>query len=127
MPRVIHFEICCDDTKRAVQFYTTVFGWKASTWSGPMEYWLLDTGKDEPGIHGAIMKRQKPLTGCGDVTAYVCTIGVPSVDEYAARVQKAGGKVLQPKSPIPGVGWFCQCLDTEGNEFGIMQADPKAK
>jgi predicted enzyme related to lactoylglutathione lyase len=28
--------------------------------------------------------------------------------------------------PIPGVGWLAYCKDTEGNIFGLMQADPKA-
>jgi predicted enzyme related to lactoylglutathione lyase len=29
--------------------------------------------------------------------------------------------------PIPGIGWFAVCSDTEGNKFGIMEEDPKAK
>jgi len=28
---------------------------------------------------------------------------------------------------IPGVGYFAQCLDTEGNIFGIIQMDQNAK
>ena len=32
-----------------------------------------------------------------------------------------------PKSAIPGVGWLAMALDTEGNAFGIMQADANAK
>jgi predicted enzyme related to lactoylglutathione lyase len=28
---------------------------------------------------------------------------------------------------IPGVGYLAYCQDTEGNTFGIMQADPSAK
>jgi hypothetical protein len=29
--------------------------------------------------------------------------------------------------PIPGVGYFAYCQDTEGNTFGIMQEDKSAK
>ena len=63
MPRVIHFEIHADDPSRAVKFYTEVFGWKIEKWQGPMDYWLVYTGKEEPGIDGAIMKREQPLRG----------------------------------------------------------------
>jgi predicted enzyme related to lactoylglutathione lyase len=38
-----------------------------------------------------------------------------------------GGQVISPKTPIPGVGYFAQCKDTEGNIFGISQMDQNAK
>ena len=28
--------------------------------------------------------------------------------------------------PVPGMGWFSLCKDTEGNEFGLWQTDPNA-
>ena len=51
------------------------------------------------------------------------SIDVQSVDEYAAKVEKSGGKVVVPKMTIPGVGYVAYCQDTEGNVFGIYQAD----
>jgi hypothetical protein len=48
------------------------------------------------------------------------------VDEAVASVSKNGGKNVVPKMPIPGVGYLAYCADTEGNVFGVMQADPKA-
>jgi len=121
MPRVIHFEIHADDTKRAVKFYEKVFGWEISKWGGPSEYWLAKTGEDkEPGINGAIMKRMHRGSTWN-------TIDVPSVDEFLQKIKKAGGKVVQKKTAIPGIGYMAYCKDTEGNLFGIMQADEKAK
>jgi uncharacterized protein len=32
-----------------------------------------------------------------------------------------------PKTAIPGVGYLAYCSDTEGNVFGLMQADKNAK
>jgi len=59
MPRVIHFEIPADDPARAVKFYADVFGWQSQKWDGPMEYWLVATGKaPAPGIDGGILRRQ---------------------------------------------------------------------
>ena len=55
------------------------------------------------------------------------TIDVPSVDEFSKKIQSKGGKIIAPKMPIPSVGYFAQCMDTEGNVFGIIQFDQNAK
>jgi len=120
MPRVVHFEISADEPERAVKFYTDVFGWNTQKWGGPKDYWLIKTGAEEqPGINGGIFKRK------GEVN-FVNTIDVPSVDEFATRVKEHGGKVVVPKTAIPGVGYLIYCQDTENNVFGIMQDDPAA-
>jgi len=122
MSRVIHFEIPAANPEKLSAFYQKVFGWKFDKWPGPMEYWMVVTGKDgEPGINGGMMK--KP----GGIAATTNTIGVDSVDSAIAAVLKAGGKNIMPKTPIPTVGYFAYCEDTEGNMFGVMQADPNAK
>jgi predicted enzyme related to lactoylglutathione lyase len=122
MPRVVHFEIAVDNPQRAIDFYTKVFGWKVETWPGPMKYWLATTGQEpEPGIDGALLPRgtyPEPT---------VITISVPSVDAYAAKIQAASGQIVRPKMAIPGVGYHALCKDSEGNTFGIMESDPKAK
>ena len=125
MPRVVHFEIGVDDPPRAIKFYTDVFGWKIEKWGAPgstMDYWLATTGeKAEPGIDGALAPRneyRQPV---------VNSISVPSADGSMAKIREAGGQVLTPKMPIPNVGWFALCKDTEGNVFGIMQPDPAAR
>jgi uncharacterized protein len=122
MPRPIHFDITADNPERAMEFYKTVFGWKFQKWDGPMEYWMATTGDEkEPGINGGISK--KGQSGMPNMN----TIGVASVDQSSQSVAAKGGKVLMPKSPIPGIGWFATCQDPEGNTFGIMQNDPSAK
>ena len=121
MPRVIHFELTADDPERATQFYSKVFGWQIQKWEGPQDYWLITTGEvGTPGIDGAMMRR-------GDFSAPVVnTIDVPSVDEFVAKITANGGSVVAPKMPIPGIGYFAYCKDTEGNIFGVMQNDPSA-
>ncbi len=121
MSRVVHFEINADNPERATRFYAKVFGWKIENLGGPVDYWLATTGAEgEPGINGAIKYRT-------DNQTTVNTIGVSSVDEAVKTIEKAGGKMIQPKMPIPGVGYFAYCQDTEGNVFGVMQDDPTAK
>jgi uncharacterized protein len=122
MPRVVHFEISADNPERAAKFYKEAFGWKIEKWNGPMEYWMVMTGeKEEPGINGGLMKREKTMPPTTN------TIDVKSVDDATAKITKSGGKIIKPKMAVPGVGWMAYCQDTEGNLFGIMQMDEKAK
>jgi len=52
---------------------------------------------------------------------------VPSVDEYLKKITDKRGTIALPKMPIPGIGWLACAKDTEGNNFGIMQADANAR
>ena len=120
MPKVIHFEISAKDSKRAVKFYQKVFGWQANKY-GTMEYWIVKAGEDkEVGINGAI-------SGVSSFKGTINTISVLSYEEAAKKIVEAGGKILSPKTAVPGIGYMSYCKDTEGNVFGIMQIDSKAK
>lgn len=118
MSTIVHFEIPADDVKRAKKFYTGLFGWEIT--EQPMDYWLIATG-GEDAVGGGMMKRQRPEQ---QIMNYM---GVPSVDEYAAKVEKLGGKVVAPKMPVPGMGYFAVCLDTENNIFALWEDDENAK
>jgi predicted enzyme related to lactoylglutathione lyase len=121
MPRVIHFELFADEPERAATFYSDVFGWNLNKYPGPEDYWLISTGEENaPGINGGLARRAP------NRTATTNTIDVPSVDEFAEKILAAGGKIIAPKMPIPGVGYLAYCQDTENNVFGIIQNDPSA-
>jgi predicted enzyme related to lactoylglutathione lyase len=121
MPKIIHFEISADDPERAATFYKSVFDWHVDKWEGPVDYWLISADdRDESSINGAIRQRMSDETT-------VNTIDVPSVDEFTQKVVGVGGRVVVPKSVIPGVGYHAYCTDTEGNIFGILQQDPSAR
>lgn len=127
MPRVVHFEIHAGEPEHAINFYEKAFGWSFQKWEGPMEYWLIVTGPDDKsGINGGLVRRRGELDGQA-VTAYVCTVDVEEIDKSIATVEQHGGSIALPKMPIPGMGWLVYCKDTEGNIFGMMQADPNAK
>lgn len=118
MPRVVHFEIAVDDPERAAAFYQEVFGWHNHRWEGSEDYWLLQTGEGEPGIDGALMRRSDALPPTVNI------IDVASLDDTLAAVVAGGGRVLRPRSTVPGVGHTAYCQDTEGNAFGLIQNDP---
>ena len=128
MLRPIHFEIQADDPARAIKFYQSLFGWKF-TQHGSVPYWLVTTGSDgTPGINGGLHPRvgARALEEQA-VIAFVCTVDVSSVDIFAAKAEQAGGRIVMPKTAIPGIGWLSYAKDTEGNIFGMIENDPKAK
>ncbi len=126
MNRVIHFEIHAKDPQAAIKFYSQIFGWQFQKWEGPQDYWLIKTGEnDTPGIDGGLIGRRGDIDGEA-VIAYICTIDVVSVDQKVQEVKKYGGKVVVPKSAIPGVGWLVYCKDPAGNIFGMLESDSSA-
>src|SRR5215211_4082352 len=40
--RLVHFELPADDTARARDFWSSLFGWSFRGWDGPIEYLDLD-------------------------------------------------------------------------------------
>lgn len=135
MNRPIHFEIHASDPERAAAFYRAVFGWDINEWVLPgvdmpdeNRYWVITTGAEgEPGINGGLLFRRgdAPVDGQA-VNAFICTIGVSSVDATLAAALEAGGTMAVPKMPIPGIGWLAYVKDTEGNLVGVMENDPSA-
>jgi predicted enzyme related to lactoylglutathione lyase len=119
MPSLMHFEIPADDVDRAKSFYSKLFGWEIKELPG-MDYWIITTD-GEKSIGGGMMKRQN----AGQTI--VNYIDVPSVDQYAAEIEKLGGKIIFPKTAVPEMGYFAICLDTENNAFGIWEGNKDAK
>lgn len=122
MNRVVHFEISADDPIRASEFYRNIFGWKIKKWEGPIDYWLITTGEDsDPGINGALKNRPDPSIQT------INTIDVQSIDAALEKIKSGGGKIIMPKTEIPGVGFHAYCQDTEGNPFGLIEGGPSGK
>ena len=117
MPNIVHFEIPVGDIQRAKTFYANLFGWKIENMPGT-DYMIIDP-YSLPG--GGMTKRTQPGQ------QIMVNIGVSSVDEYAEKVKKLGGKIIVPKEAVPGKGCFVICMDTENNTFGIWEMNPSAK
>jgi predicted enzyme related to lactoylglutathione lyase len=122
MPRVNYFAIPADEPERAIGFYQAVFGWhfevgwEYNTPQGPEKYWHVRTENgDEAGINGGLTRREFP----GQPIAV--GVEVDDLEERLGRVQQQGGKIVVPKVPLPNVGWFAVCQDSEGNTFTLVQ------
>jgi len=119
MPTICHFEIPADNPERAKKFYEELFDWKFEHFE-QWDYYGVTTGEKGKSVPGGMMKRQAPEQ------TVVNYIDVDCVQTYGAKVKESGGKIVMEKTPVQGMGWFCICLDTENNPFGLWEADEKA-
>lgn len=119
--RVMHFEILSNHPEASIRFFQEVFDWSIEQW-GDEHYWLVKTGdEDKPGINGAI-------TSSKDQTqAVVNTIAVTDLDTTVNNIEVAGGKIIQPRTAVPGIGWLVYFQDPDGNTHGVLQSDMTAK
>jgi uncharacterized protein len=126
---IVHFEIPADQPERAAKFYRELFGWNINLWENPggMEYWMVETvptdAEGRPvrqGVNGGLMPRMFP----GHVP--VNYIAVDNLDESVEKAERLGAKVLMRRHPVPGMGWFAQLADTEGNVFAMWETDMAA-
>jgi predicted enzyme related to lactoylglutathione lyase len=109
--QMVHVEIPAGDTAKARDFWGGLFGWQFQEFPGPTEYYT--TG-------GAIYQPDPP-----DKRGARVYFDVDDINAGNARVSELGGEAGEAL-PVPGMGWFSVCKDTEGNEFGLWQNDESA-
>ncbi len=121
----LYFEIQADDPRRAIAFYSEVFGWEFTEAEGlPIPYWRIETG----GARGGLLTRPaKAPPARSGTNAFVCSIEMESFDATAKIILKLGGIVALGKFAVPGQCWQGYFIDTEGNTFGIFEVDSNAK
>jgi predicted enzyme related to lactoylglutathione lyase len=119
---IVHFEIPAKNVETLKDFYAKLFGWKIEKYPGQMDYWTIETvpvdqkmTPTHPGVNGGLYKKEKPEN------KPVNYISVESVDEYLDKVKVLGGRILQNKQEVPGVGWVAIALDPEGNQIAMLQ------
>ena len=125
MDPVIHFEMPAEDTERVRKFYESAFGWQTTS-LGPeagdfVLAFTIDTDektrmpKKRGAINGGFYKKATPDQHIK------LTILVDDIREAMKKIEVAGGKVLGEPFELPGVGLFCDIIDTEGNLVTINQ------
>jgi len=119
---VVHFEIPAQNVQVLRNFYSELFGWKIERFPGPIDYWTIETVPVDqkmtparPGVNGGLFKKENPEN------KPVNYISVESIDKYLDKVKALGGRILQTKQEVPGVGWVAIALDPEGNQIAMLQ------
>ncbi len=112
--KLVHFEVPAQDAERATSFYGGLFGWQFQDAGMPgIDYRMTQLGEE---MGGAVLPSEN---AGGGLTVY---FDADDIDAAVARARELGGEA-DDKQPIPGVGWFAGCKDTEGNAFSLFQSD----
>jgi predicted enzyme related to lactoylglutathione lyase len=112
--QLAHFAINADDLAATRAFYEALFGWEFT------EYAPAFIRSTSPGPIGAIQQRRALLEE--PTNAPEVTITVDDVDAAIASAERLGGRVVMPKTTIPGVGDLAFFADPSGNVIGAMSA-----
>lgn len=111
---IVHVEFPSANADRAQEFWSELFGWEFQK-DEEMDYRIARTGE----MTGA------GIYADGDTGQPKYYFNVENIEETIAKVQDLGGKA-EEKKPVPGMGWFTACKDSEGNVFHLWQTDEKA-
>ena len=114
--QVVHIEFPAADTDRAQAFWSGLFGWEFGPAMEGMDYRMARTSESS----GVAVFPSPERSGYPNY--YFDT---PDIEASSAKVRELGGET-EAKSPVPGMGWFAACKDSEGNAFHLWQNDPNA-
>lgn len=113
------FEIPTKDLNRAQKFYEEIFDIKMTPLDLENFQMRMFPIEAPTGVGGALCysESHKPSETDG---ALIYLNGNPDVQNVLNKVQKAGGKVLVPKTQIsPEYGYMAVLIDTEGNRIAL--------
>jgi uncharacterized protein len=111
--KICYLEIPANLAKDSAQFYSDIFGWKVrERGDGNLAF------DDSSGVSGTWVKESDRTPD--EVTRVY--IMVNNISESLNQIEKAGGKVLTPRTDIgPNMGAFAAFADPVGNEFGLYE------
>ena len=115
------FEIPSVDLDRATKFYETIFSLKLFLRDTPnikMRMFPLDDMMTSIG--GAVVHSDGFHIPSSTDGSLIYLNGNPDVQTILDRVEKAGGKIVVPKTQIsPEYGFMGVFIDSEGNRVGL--------
>ena len=113
-------ELVTTDPAASTAFFANVVGWSAEDMPMPgQEGEVYTIWKAGDAQAGGMFKMQGPHFE-GVPPHWMAYIRVANVDDAAAKVEPAGGKVVVPPTDIPGIGRFCVVTDPAGAAVSLM-------
>ena len=110
---IVHVEFSTNNRETDAQFYNQLFGWSFQQ----MPEMNYATFEAEGGPGGGLNPVQETYPA-GTTSVYVHT---DDIEATLSRVEELGGKVIVPKSEIPGISWFAFFADLTGNQVGLLE------
>lgn len=115
MNRIIHVKITSDDPDRITDFYSRAFEWDITKFPDPPDGWRMDSGSG-PGVNCSVYRSSDSQMD----RHLSIAISVSSIDEVAARVVEAGGRIIHDRIRAFG-NTYLYCRDPDGNVICLVQ------
>lgn len=112
---IVHVEFPSANADRAQKFWSGLFGWEFRKDEG-IDYRMAQIGE----TMGAAV-----YPSSDDAGRPKYYFDVDDIQATIARIRELGGDAGE-RMPVPGMGWFTACKDSEGNEFHLWQSDERA-
>lgn len=111
------FEIPVKNFDRAKKFYESILGSPIMEMPHPAYKYGILPGDMENGVTGGIVEGDGFTPSATGALIYLN--GGEDLSTPLAKVEKAGGKVILPKTSIGGNGFMAHIMDTEGNKIAL--------
>jgi predicted enzyme related to lactoylglutathione lyase len=109
-------ELGTNDTAKAGDFYTTVFGWSKKVQNFGMEYTSFINGERPAGGMYGITPEM------GNIPPHwLVYFSVADCDATVEKAQSLGAQVMKPAEDIPTVGRFAILTDPQGGAFAVIK------
>jgi hypothetical protein len=118
---IVHIELAANNPEEAAKFYNNLFDWKIDV-DHNHSYWMFTSEEGRGGGFNPVGTEGMFPVKPGDVLIYVDT---DDIERDLARAESLGGKIIAPKTDIPGVGWFGVFQDPTGNNVGLYTNLPR--
>jgi predicted enzyme related to lactoylglutathione lyase len=111
--KICYLEIPANRAEDSARFYADIFGWRVrERGDGNLAF------DDGAGVSGTWVK-EADRTPDERTRTYIM---VDSIAESLTRIDRAGGRILTPRTEIGnGMGAFAVFADPVGNEFGLYE------
>ena len=114
---IVHVEFPSADADRAQKFWSELFGWKfEDSGRAEMDYRIARLDENL----GVAVYRLEERSGYPNYY-----YAVEDIEASRTKIRELGGEA-EAKMPVPAMGWFAACKDSEGNVFHLWQMDTSA-
>lgn len=112
---IIHVEFQVKDVQKAMQWYSTLFGWETS-FDASTNYGMFNADNDSDVDGGFNLITEHPV----GTVAYVAT---DDIHGMVAKAQEHGARLVQDVTQIQGKGFYAVLSDPDGNAIGLWQRE----
>jgi len=109
-----YFELHTPNLETAKSFYGELFNWRFKDLDIPGKRYALSEGN---GLQGGLMEDERPF--------WLNYVTVDNVEKAGQMAQRLGGKVLRPRTEVPGEGAFVVIADPSGAPLALWEQAKK--